>query len=341
MTARIDIRIDVTGVVPIDASLETAAWVYLPPADVKVTCPTVVLAFPGGSYSRSYYDLHVPGREGYSFAEHLARRGHIVVSCEHIGLGDSTPYEPFADLTKDVVVKADLATVKGVMARLTTGTLVEGLGPLNNPFMIGVGHSIGARLLTLQQGRYRSFDAIAILGSSRLPLKTTTKALHRIVQPLAKFVMPDPERPPRRLSHRFFHDKDVPDDVKAADDALAVRLYPWMSEPGSSGILGDPAVPEAARNVDVPVFLGFGARDVSPDPHREAQAYPNSPDITIFVLPRSAHCTNLAETRGLFFNRISGWCNEVSKTYRPVTRTQASSANVSEAQSTGNVTPTS
>ena len=138
--------------------------------------------------------------------------------------------------------------------------------------------------------------------------------------------MSDPTRPSRAISHEFFHDDKVPDDVKAADDALAVRAYAWMFPAEKWGLQDDASIPEAARRIDVPIFLGFGARDVAPDPHIEPRAYPNSGDITIFILPDSAHCFNFADTRRLVFDRLAGWGHEVSKTYRQAQESQGRSA---------------
>ena len=115
--------------------------------------------------------------------------------------------------------------------------------------------------------------------------------------------------------HDFFHDENVPDDVKAADDAVAARAYAWMFPAEKWGLQDDPTILEAAHRIDVPVFLGFGARDVSPDPSGEPRAYPNSTDITTFVLPDSAHCFNFAETRWRFFDRLADWGHTVSKVY--------------------------
>lgn len=314
MASRSDIRVDITDAVGLDTPAETAAWVYVPDLDSHPDSPTVLFAFPGGTYSRAYYDLHVHGREGYSFAEHLAAAGYIVIACDHIGIGDSSPYEPFAALTTDVVVRADRATVEGVMARLAAGTLIEGLAPVMNPFIIGVGHSLGAMYTTLQQARYRTFNAVALLGFSLLPhSESDMSRTADVVEAFSK--LSDPTRPPRAIFHQFFHDERVPDDVIATDDVLAVRLYSWVLERTDLNAIHH-ELAEAGSHIDVPIFLGYGARDVSPDPHREVSAYPNSVDITTFVLPDSAHCFNFAETRGLFFDRIAGWGHAVSKTYR-------------------------
>lgn len=314
MVSRFDIRVDITDAIDLDTTVEIAAWVYVPHSDINPDRSIVVFAFPGGTYSRSYYDLHVPNREGYSFAEHVAAAGCIVIACDHIGIGDSTPYEPFTSLTKDMVIRADRATVGGALARLADGTLVEGLAPIMNPFTIGVGHSMGAAYTMLQQARYRTFNAVALLGFSMLlRSEHNLSPITDIAVALSK--LSDPTRPPRTIFYPVFHDERVPNDVIAADDLLAVRLYSTAHEPANSEAR-DHEMAEAIGRIDVPIFLGFGARDVSPDPHREVSTYPNSVDITTFVLPDSAHCFNFAETRWLFFERIASWAHAVSRTYR-------------------------
>ena len=52
--------------------------------------PVVVLAIPGGTYHRRYWDLQPPGRRGYSQAEWMADRGVIFVASDYLGGGDSS-----------------------------------------------------------------------------------------------------------------------------------------------------------------------------------------------------------------------------------------------------------
>ena len=50
----------------------------------------VVLAIPGGTYHRRYWDLQPPGRSGYSQAEWMADRGVVFVASDYLGGGDSS-----------------------------------------------------------------------------------------------------------------------------------------------------------------------------------------------------------------------------------------------------------
>ncbi|MFC5747881.1 hypothetical protein [Actinomadura rugatobispora] len=77
-TVRHDFAVDVTAAMPGDGPatgpVEVTATVVADPGAVPDR-PLVVLAIPGGTYHRRYWDLQPPGREGYSKAEWLARRG--------------------------------------------------------------------------------------------------------------------------------------------------------------------------------------------------------------------------------------------------------------------------
>jgi hypothetical protein len=114
----------------------------------------------------------------------------------------------------------------------------------------------------------------------------------------------DLAHPDRSSLHRFFHAPDVPEAVRAADDALAVELYPWayaLVTPGAT------AVEAADRRA------GLGERDMSRAPLREATAYTASADVTVMVVPGAAHCFNLASNRRQFFERFAGWAQSVAR----------------------------
>src|SRR5438132_770438 len=78
-------RIDVGG------GLHTAVDVYRP--DELPERPVVAFGFPGGGYSRGYYDIRHDG-DAYSQAAFHVGRGWIVVACDHLGVGDSDQPDP-------------------------------------------------------------------------------------------------------------------------------------------------------------------------------------------------------------------------------------------------------
>jgi hypothetical protein len=75
-------------------------------------------------------------------------------------------------------------------------------------------------------------------------------------------------------------------------------------------------VAEEAASVDVPVFLGFGERDVSEAPHNEPTMFPRATDITVFVVPQMAHMHNFASTRRLLWERSLDWVDAIVHAHR-------------------------
>jgi hypothetical protein len=76
---RHDFRVDVTAALPpgaADGPVEIAATLIADPEAVGDRS-TVVIAIPGGTYHRRYWDLRPPDRTGYSQAAWLAARGIV------------------------------------------------------------------------------------------------------------------------------------------------------------------------------------------------------------------------------------------------------------------------
>jgi pimeloyl-ACP methyl ester carboxylesterase len=289
-----------------------------PPADPGKIVP-LLFCLPGGSYTKSYWHLEVPGLPGYSFAQHMASSGMLVVTVDHLGTGESSRHPRAIDLTPEVVAAANATAFTEVAARAAEGTLVEGLPAVTIGPSVGVGHSMGAMLAVFQQSLFGSFDAIAPLGYGTVgPIATPEQLGMGGSLPSRESVMaaaatgafdemPPLDRGAAHTRHHFYWD-DVPEQVMAADDQTITNV------PGVTGLLS--IVPfiasDHARRVGCPVFIGLGERDSTCDHHDEPRAYASSNDITLYILPRSAHCHNSAGTRHLLWDRLSRWIKSLS-----------------------------
>jgi pimeloyl-ACP methyl ester carboxylesterase len=220
------------------------------------------------------------------------------------------------ELTPEVVAAANAVVLGELVGRAATGSLVNGLRPLTVGPTVGVGHSMGAMLAIYQQSLHRSFDAIAPLGYGTIgPIinyspeiggdGVTLPSRESIMGPAAEGAfdaMPRADRSAADLRHHFYWD-DVPADVIAADDLTNTDV------PGVCGLLS--VVPfiasDHAGRVMCPVFIGLGERDSTPDHHDEARAYYSSNDITLYLLPKSGHCHNTANTRHQLWDRLARW----------------------------------
>lgn len=319
------VRIDVTGFAGSESDpdltgpLSQAAWVFTPPT-LPEALP-LVICLPGGSYTKAYWHLEVPGyrHEEYSFALALARQGCVVVCLDHLGVGESTLPPDGRPLTLSLLASANAEAVRSIQERLRQGTLIEGLPALREAALVGVGHSWGAFLLLTQQAAHRSFAAISLLGftagemamegfAQRLAARLEVEG-GTVSEVLARMYNASPNDDgyitlDRSISHSLFHADDVPQAVIEADDAL-VSATPTgsmleMSQPG--------AMLEAASRVNVPLFLANGQLvDISADFRGEPRSYTRATDITLYEVAGAGHCHNFAGERHAFWNRLARW----------------------------------
>jgi hypothetical protein len=288
LQAPIELELDVTDAVASDVPLHVAATLFLPD-----TAPVALVAcLHGGGYDRRYFHLTVPGHEGYSMGAHLARRGCAVLAFDCLTIGESSRLPEGADADGTVFTVAHDAAVRQVAGGLRDGSL--GTVPSGDPPLpvVGVGHSLGGSLVTIQQARGRTYDRIAVLGTTAFERPWGGEFA---LKPVDDGLVLD-----REALRSDFYWNDVPAAVIAADEAagvpLSVHAVTWAAE-----ALG------LASAIDVPVFIGLGERDVSEDPHREPSAYTASDDVTLFLLRSSGHCHNLAGGRARMWDRIAAW----------------------------------
>jgi pimeloyl-ACP methyl ester carboxylesterase len=296
-----DLDVDITDSIPFASSattLRATVW----PVDQATA---VLVCWPGGSYSRAYWDFRLAGHDGYSFAEHMTARGFTVVAVDPLGVGESSRPEDVDLVTLETMTDAATAAVR---------QLRERLAPEGVP-VIAIGHSLGGCLSLVEQARHGSYEAVANLGFTH-----GAKPIHS-----PESTGPDPEAlavamehamaffgghwddgyalAPREPNHAWLHDPDVPADVIAEDDRLA-SAWPRQSYVGAL-LAGHSA--SYAADVSSPVFVAFGEHDVPEHPHDDIGYYSSSRDVTLMVLPASAHCHNFAGTRALLWDRLADW----------------------------------
>jgi alpha-beta hydrolase superfamily lysophospholipase len=303
-----EVTFDVTEGANLGQACLVSGTVYFP--DVVGPGPaTVLFCVPGGTYTRSYWHLEVPGRSDYSFAADMVARGAIVVAIDNLGTGASSRPADGASLTHEVLSDALTAVVSELRRRLGQGILAPDLPQLTEIRLIGVGHSMGGMLVVAQQSRHRQFDAIVVLGSSFTgnsevggggpDLETATQTLlHMAEENDNGYLIVS-----RKLLRSQFHLDDVPEDVLAADDALAT----WLPVTAGASAIASPLLGPSAATVSVPVFLAFGSRDMSPNPHAEVVCYSSSQDVTLFLVSPSAHCHNMSTGRQHLWERLAQW----------------------------------
>ena len=332
-----DIRIDVTSAVALAEPLETAVTIFVP--EHVATRPIVCFAFPGGGYNRRYFSLDVYEDERRGQAGWHAERGWVFAACDYLGAGDSThPGDP-GRLTFEDIAAANHATVHEVLRRLRAGTIGAAVPKLDAPFTIGIGHSLGAAFLIVQQGQFGTFDAIGVFGSSarhtsawvptgtrRLPRRFVPRGTNvaRLSPKIHHDAVPEmatgPDGMPRGTPG--FHFENVSREIVVRDmvdyPTRGGRMPVWGSAtmpPCTVTVMSPGAVAPEAAMISCPVLLGFGERDLSADPRAEPSAYPSATDVSLFVCSGMAHMHNFAIPRQRLWSRLQAWGDAI-----PVTR---------------------
>jgi pimeloyl-ACP methyl ester carboxylesterase len=272
---------------------------------VRVAC-----CLAGGTCSTDYFDLHVDGLPDYSMAEHLASSGVITIALDHLGVGRSDPVDDIFLITPHVA-----SAVNDFAFRAVVKTLREGSWGTGRLVVLGVGHSMGGMLVTVQQARHQTFAGVVVLGhgGDGLPAflageeKRITGTLDEATPAIAaaartRFAQrPAVER--RGLVPGSFLADDVPDAVRRAFVEQQTSL---LYTCGLTSMIPNVTDADKAR-IEVPVLVAFGDHDLTDAYDRSAARYPGSRDVALYVLPGSAHCHNQASSRTLLWHRLVEW----------------------------------
>lgn len=316
----IEAKIDVTAAASLGQRIEMAVTIHLPEPDLLPEKPVAIFACPGGGYSRRYFDLRFDRHEGYSEAAWHSERGTIHVAIDHVGVGDST----IPDLSKvsfQTLAATHDACVRQLLGALRGGAVAQGFPPVA-PFAVGMGQSMGGGVSILTQARFATFDAIAPCGVSAIHTALPQRDAAAFDRGLRRFDAVADGSVTSHLEHDHagvdylyaFHWEDVPADILHEDMKGGYPIRETSPDFGSLTIphcavtmmLPGAFAADAAR-VTVPVLVANGERDVCPNPHAEAAAYPASRDVTVYVVPTMAHMHNFASTREQLWRRLHDW----------------------------------
>jgi pimeloyl-ACP methyl ester carboxylesterase len=94
----------------------------------------------------------------YSMARFAAERGHMVLTIDPPGVGQSDLPDDGYELTPRAVADVLHFVVTDTIQRLAVGE-IPGVVPTEFGFTLGVGHSAGGLLVACQQGRHRTYGA--------------------------------------------------------------------------------------------------------------------------------------------------------------------------------------
>jgi pimeloyl-ACP methyl ester carboxylesterase len=308
----ISLSFDVTDALPTEVTegkhIQIVAWLFFPDDVRKLgDTPVTMVLLNGGSYDKRYFHIEIPGHPGYSTAQHLAELGNIVLVPDHLGMGDSTRAPNQKKATRHIVALANHAAVTQFYTRLQSGDLHRDLPAMPRFAKVGGGHSMGGMQTIVQQAAHHTYEAVMMLGYTTQGVHFTMGGKKLRAADFLPTESPDYTTNDRTKLREGFHWEDVPAAVIAADDAIATET---AANIGLDSIRTGIIVEDAAK-IDVPLYICLGERDVSPDPHAEPGYFKRSTDITLHILPRSAHCQNFAGTRHQMWNRMHIWARSI------------------------------
>jgi pimeloyl-ACP methyl ester carboxylesterase len=277
----------------------------------------VAVGFPGGGYSRGYWDIQWPG--DYSQAEYHANRGWVFVAVDHFGVGDSALPDP-ALLTFEVMAAANSAVTERIVSMLRSDSNLTAL--LNDPYVIGIGQSMGGCVSIVAQAAHHPFDALAVLGYSASHTVSPSPQGGVLVTPISRGRTDDDAITTEAADIGdvgvfawSFHFDDVDpgifhEDLRGGYPFRTVGVPPWGSAtipPAAASMLAPAVVADEAAAIEVPVFIGVGERDVCRDPWSEPSCYRAARQVSLSVVDRMAHMHNFASTREVLWDRLHRW----------------------------------
>jgi pimeloyl-ACP methyl ester carboxylesterase len=270
--------------------------------------------------SRRYFDLDVAGQSGaFSMACFLAEAGHLVVTVDPPGVGESDSPDDGYALTPEVVADVLAAAVQTIEADIRrNGVAAAELGPTEPRATIGLGHSAGALLVACQQARHRSYDALALLGFSgsglpgvlndeELRYAGRPEALAHDVARLARARFGDPLPQWSNSSAGEFDPDAVTSEVDVALAGASSRLLALV---GMTAIVPGSIQPELDE-LSVPIFAALGEHDLAGTLDALPHQLPACGDLTLFLLAGAGHNHNVAPNRQALWRRATRWAHSV------------------------------
>jgi pimeloyl-ACP methyl ester carboxylesterase len=312
VTDPVRIELDVTAVAPSGSTVEVGD-LFLPERATERASVDLVVCVPGGGMTRRWFDLpeDLPGR--WSLARHLVEgHGLAVLTLDHLGTGDSPPPDDPYTLIPRVVAAVHHHVASDAVARLRSGELAPGVGPVAVGRVVGCGHSMGAMITVQQQARHRTYDGLVLLGfgGAGLPehldddergyagdLDELELALPALVA--ARF------GGPLVASRREVRERR-PGEPLTPGDLLGPATGALLTLGGLTSMIPGTSDREMAA-IDVPVLAAVGEKDIVREVERLPQLFSATPELTEFVLPGSGHNHVIAAERLLLFDEIGRW----------------------------------
>ncbi|MCH9692233.1 MAG: alpha/beta fold hydrolase [Gammaproteobacteria bacterium] len=314
-------QIAVHNAIPLGQAQSIMVDIFLPPVEKLQPTVKVFCCLPGGGLSRGYYHLQTEDNLSHSFAHAMTAAGHIVITQDHLGT-DNTSAEFGFELGLTDFVAANQAAMQHVLNQLTSGTLLPELPALPHLSSIGVGHSMGAMLMIIQQAEYQTHHALVVLGfcNGGLPkmlneaerlYANNSQAAKTHAQKLAEarfgkafLMLPEAQQPATNSA-------SVATDIIAVMQTMKTKL---ATVPGLLGMIPGSVATDTAL-IQVPVYIAVGDRDIAQPAEAIPAAFTGSVSTKLEVLADTGHNHFIYLSRHLLFSGIKNWLNSLSNVW--------------------------
>jgi len=270
----------------------------------------LLVCVPGGGMNRRYFDLPAPDTEPTaSFTMAMVKEGFAVALLDPLGVGESTvPRDPYL-LHPEIMAAANGVAARHLLQGLQTGTLCAGYPAWPDLKSIGVGHSFGGLLTTIQEAAIPTHCAIAIMGSH-----VAGWAQFCTPEELAMDVGELRARLVELTRARYPNEPYMKIDMKPSKQPVKAdpALEPMLIMTSLLSIVPSITAKDAAA-IKVPVMLAFGDADIHVEAgfHKAPSYFSGSSDISLLILPGTRHNHFVYSSRTLLFQRFAHWARAV------------------------------
>lgn len=251
--------------------------------NIEIKKNQTLFCLPGGGSSAAYFDLS----RDHSFVERMLHFGYNVIVMDCPG----TATNALPDNTAFISPRKMADHIASALSKWLES------GSLKKSPVIGVGHSMGGMLITLMQARHKSFQAIAMFGSSAGGLEwglsedekkyidqeeSFSKDIEKLtIKKFGRYFTPAPAGPSGKsitfggetpeLTQRL---RDASCELYCAGGMMSMTRGSFKTE---------------VEAIDMPIFFAFGDHDIGIPPSDAPRDYINAASTDLIVLENTGH----------------------------------------------------
>ncbi|WP_028935108.1 alpha/beta hydrolase [Pseudonocardia spinosispora] len=255
----------------------------------------------GDGYDESFW--RYPRNNSYNYADQMARRGHISITFNRLGYGDST-----APNGNDICFGTEASVVHQIIGQLRNGDYRGARTPHFDRLGL-VGQSAGGFIAEQEAAGFHDIDALGVLDAGELnamPLLAIRSGQQQVR------CLTDSRHGYAGLEadgRQFADDHIYNADPEVADYLVSHRTIDACAGTRNAAqtLAGD-----GVRNslIKVPVLVLSGANDkFFPHPQLQAKAYTQSRKVTVEEVPATGHAVAFSREYRRFQDSMNTWLN--------------------------------